>query len=1057
MQKRTNRILSMLIVLMMIFTMLPATVLADGETDALEGWSVTLGDNIGVNFYLNSADYTVVTTVNGTEVTPTISEKVATVNVAAAQMTDVIGLTVKSGEETIHTGEYTVRQYAEILLSGTYSASTKYMVQSMLNYGANAQTYFDYKAEDLANDGYELSQQNAIPTDAEAMSVSGAVSGVNFYGATLLFRNQIAVRYYFNAASVEGCTFTVNSAAVQAQQAANGMYYVEAAGINPQQYDEAVELVVTKDGETITVSYSPLNYIVRMSAKESTSAELKNLLGAMYDYYCAAEIFVGIQETDGEITIVSSQLSGTWVNSRNGNSEYGPQNSYDGDPDTKWNPEAKPGFVEEPGIIYELDGWYQLDTVQCTFASAESYFDVYTSTDGKTFTELYKVNDETLASVYYGPTASIDASSANTVKYVKLVFTGRTLENNFVNLHEVKITGYEVAEPDVKAVITDHDVIGAWVNDQVWDDGSDDPNVGPQKSYDGDASSKWNPQASGSYASEQGIIYTLDGWYDLSNVNLTFSATDMYFAVYGSTDGIEYTELGAVTAENISSAYSGNTASISASAQKVRYVKVMITGRSNGMDYVNLHEVEIYGKQTTAPVVDANIIAHSVSGSWVGQNINNVKYTYDGTVDSNKWNPQANGGYTGEPGVIYTLDGYYDLENVSLTFSAADMYFKLYGSTDGIGYNMIAQVTSANAAEFYNGAVCTVDAAAGDAIRYLKIVFTGRNGNSTWVNFFEISVTGSKAILSDNINPVVNAVITSGAVAGEWTNDRVADDGTEDATVGPAKSYDGDTATKWNPEANTSYAGEPGIVYTLDGWYDLELLKLNISNANFYFQVYGSSDGEEYTLINEVTSSTQSAVRVGNIYTVDLSAGDAIKYVKFIFTGSNTTYVNLYEVALTGQKVAEPDDEVTVVKATVTANEVLGEWTYDRVGDTSIGPEKTYDGSASTKWNPAVKSYTGEEGIIYTLDAAYDLEQLVFTFASGEVMYMDIYGSSDGVEYTPIASIIKDDTSMYNNGVATIDAIEAQGVQYIKVIFTGKSSGSTWINFFEIAITGKAV
>ena len=1054
MQKRANRILSMLLALIMVFTMLPATVLAEGETEkVLEGWSVTLGDNIGVNFYLNSADYTVSATVNGTEVTPTISENAATVNVAAAQMNDTIVLTVKSGDETVHTGEYSVRKYADVLMEGNYSAGTKHMVQAMLNYGAKAQTYFNHNIENLADAGYELSAEQ-LPTQVEEMSVSGAAAGISFYGATLLFCNQIALRYYFNADSVENIEFAVNSASVEAKQADNGRYYVEVSGINPQDYANSFVLTATKGEEVLTVSYSPMNYIVRMSAKDSTSDALKSLLTAMYGYYCAAARFEDVQEVDPAITIVSSQLSGTWINNRNDSNEYGPQCSYDGNPSTRWNPEAKAGYAEEPGIIYTLDGWYQLDTVQCTFQTADMYYEVYASADGKSFTKLADVNDETLSSVYHGATASVDASEAKDAKYVKLVFTGRAVDNNFVNLYEVKITGVPVAEPDVQAVITDHEVIGAWVNDQVWEDGSNDPNVGPQKSYDGDASSKWNPQASGGYAQEQGIIYTLDGWYDLTKIDLTFSGADMYFTVYGSSDGIEYTQLGAVNADNIGTAYSDATASVAASAQKIRFIKVMITGRTNGMDFVNLHEIAVYGKQTSAPIVNANIIAHSVSGTWGGQNINNVKYTYDGDSSTTyKWNPQANSGYSGEPGVIYTLDGYYDLEKVSITFSAADMYFNLYGSTDGIGYNLIAQVTSANASEYYAGAVCSVDATAGDAVRYLKVIFTGRSGNGTWVNFFEISVTGSKAILSDKVNPVVDVVIANGTVTGSWKNDRVADDGKEDATVGPAKSYDGDSATKWNPEANGSYAGEPGIIYTLDGWYDLELLKFNISNANFYFQVYGSSDGDTYELITEVASSNQSALRIGNVYTLDLSAADAVKYVKFIFTGSNTTYVNLYEVALTGQKVAEPNEDVTIVNAVITGNEIFGEWTYDRVGNTSIGPEKSYDGSLDTKWNPAVKSYTGNDGIIYTLDKAYDLEQLVFTFDTGNIMYMEIYGSSDGVEYTPIATITKDDVSMYADGVATVDATAADGVQYIKVIFTGRSTGGTFINFREFAVT----
>ena len=106
MQKKANRILSMLLVLVMVLSMLPATVLADSKTEsALKGWNIILGDDIGVKFTLNSADYTVITTVNGAEVTPTISGETVTVNVAAAQMTDTIGLTVKNGEETVHTGE----------------------------------------------------------------------------------------------------------------------------------------------------------------------------------------------------------------------------------------------------------------------------------------------------------------------------------------------------------------------------------------------------------------------------------------------------------------------------------------------------------------------------------------------------------------------------------------------------------------------------------------------------------------------------------------------------------------------------------------------------------------------------------------------------------------------------------------------------------------------------------------------------------------------------------------------------------------------------------------
>ena len=193
MQKRANRILSMLLVLVMVLTMLPATALADSES-ALKGWNLILGDDIGVKFTLNSADYTVITTVNGAEVTPTISGETVKVNVAAAQMTDTIGLTVKNGEETVHTGEYSVREYADTILGGSYDAEVKDMVKQMLNYGAAAQTYFNYNTEKLANAGYELETAAAVPTDVPEITVEDDLSGIGLYGLSLVFLNSSSSR-----------------------------------------------------------------------------------------------------------------------------------------------------------------------------------------------------------------------------------------------------------------------------------------------------------------------------------------------------------------------------------------------------------------------------------------------------------------------------------------------------------------------------------------------------------------------------------------------------------------------------------------------------------------------------------------------------------------------------------------------------------------------------------------------------------------------------------------------------------------------------------------------
>ena len=290
MQKRANRILSALIALVMVLSMLPATVFATGETETvLKGWNIALGENIGVKFTLNSADYTVTTTLNGATVIPTISENVVTVNVAAAQMTDKIGLTVKNGEEIVHTGEYSVRQYAETILNGEYDDYVKDMVKEMLNYGAYAQEYFNYKLNStLANAGYELENNASVPSEVPSIAPEGSAEGVSLYGMSLVFQSKTAVRFYFAVnGNANDHTFKVGETAYKAVKK-DGLYYVEVGNINPQNLDK--QITVTVD-DTLAVSYSPLNYIVRKYNNAASSEALKNLVQAMYGYHLEAKYY----------------------------------------------------------------------------------------------------------------------------------------------------------------------------------------------------------------------------------------------------------------------------------------------------------------------------------------------------------------------------------------------------------------------------------------------------------------------------------------------------------------------------------------------------------------------------------------------------------------------------------------------------------------------------------------------------------------------------------------------------------------------------------------------
>ncbi len=243
----------------------------------VQGWSIVLGDNIGVNFVMDT-NIEVVITVDGEAVEKTVTSNpngtyTMTIELAAAQMTSEIAITVE-GEATPNT--YSVRKYADIILAGTYGEKTKTLVKNMLNYGAAAQNAFGVHTDALANADIEITTVD--PTGEEILSVSGDDDTIAFYGASLVYRDKIAVRFYFTG-SIEGVTGAVEK---------DGMFYIEVADILPQKLDEAVSVEVGG----LTVTYSPLTYIVRMFNKTTSSENTKALVKALYNYYLAAEAYI---------------------------------------------------------------------------------------------------------------------------------------------------------------------------------------------------------------------------------------------------------------------------------------------------------------------------------------------------------------------------------------------------------------------------------------------------------------------------------------------------------------------------------------------------------------------------------------------------------------------------------------------------------------------------------------------------------------------------------------------------------------------------------------------
>ena len=265
-------------------------------------WNISLEDDLKVKFYLqinpsiaNAARVRIY--VGETAVTYLVSQLeqtpeglyIAVIDVAAAQMTDQIFITVRSGNYISETKAYTVEQYAYTILADENYSQYHQLVKEMLNYGAAAQVYFDYESGNLANSGITDAGSVEIPDSVDnAVSVDGNANGTAFYGASLIFRDRIAVRYYFSfEGKINNLVFTANGQQY-APQLKDGLYYIELADIMPQNLDQPITLSVTDaEGNVLSVSYNPMNYIVRMN--EKGSAQLQNLVKALYNYHLAAK------------------------------------------------------------------------------------------------------------------------------------------------------------------------------------------------------------------------------------------------------------------------------------------------------------------------------------------------------------------------------------------------------------------------------------------------------------------------------------------------------------------------------------------------------------------------------------------------------------------------------------------------------------------------------------------------------------------------------------------------------------------------------------------------
>lgn len=269
---------------------------ASANENMVSQWGVVLKENIGVTFLMNfTADILadpnawVCVQFCGQERAIPVSQaaKGIVVDVSAPEMTKEITVCTVAGNGTRYPAKsYSVRQYADYILSGGFDNVTKKLVREMLNYGGMAQTYFGYNEENPANRGITDTAGIELPTQCDPYTVSGNANNVRFYGASFLYQDKIGIRYYFSG-DITDCTFTVNGLPYT-PVSEDDLHFVEFGNIMPQDLANPVILTVTDGaGHTLSVQYSPMNYMVRMH--QNGSENLQNLLQALYNYHLAAK------------------------------------------------------------------------------------------------------------------------------------------------------------------------------------------------------------------------------------------------------------------------------------------------------------------------------------------------------------------------------------------------------------------------------------------------------------------------------------------------------------------------------------------------------------------------------------------------------------------------------------------------------------------------------------------------------------------------------------------------------------------------------------------------
>ena len=288
---------------------------------SLYGRSLTLKDNIDVNYYMEMSDSVFEHDAYlefkiGGQTYKLNASDAAEVNengktlykfscpVNAAQMSDTIETRIVIDNKTEEEYSYSVKEYATELLSKSneYPAETIKLVKALLNYGTAAQNFFKYNTDKPANAGLSDTDKAVAAADFEEYkaviktdSANGQSNGLTYYGSSLICKSEMTVRHYFMVN--EGCDINNykfsyvnadgNEVSLTPKKASDGVYCVDINGIMARNLNSIFACKVTGKNKAciFELDYGPFSYSQKVIDSGNSSDELKNLVNALYWYW----------------------------------------------------------------------------------------------------------------------------------------------------------------------------------------------------------------------------------------------------------------------------------------------------------------------------------------------------------------------------------------------------------------------------------------------------------------------------------------------------------------------------------------------------------------------------------------------------------------------------------------------------------------------------------------------------------------------------------------------------------------------------------------------------